>query len=482
MSKAAITPSLDFSKLPPNYGRNALSFNAEDDVGELPAFLENIEAICKKVGALKAEDEKWVALHYCTSKTKEQWKSLVTFADGYSWDDFKEELRLSYPELKEAEKGSLKVIRTLSERTARRPIKINDMVGLQAFHMDFRSIMRKLLEPTPRILNREAVAFYLKGLSTELKSQVKGVIRVTARESLTSYKKAKEAWDLAHKATGAIYVAPSIDEDDKYAWSDLLDIAVTIVLEESSGMFEQETTPPSEGKKNATMVLLQDTKGDHDVGITPAVKILAEKFSKLEADTRELHRKEAKEKEDFHKEVSDQLANAFATHMDKFTADQHKELQQIRMAVEGKRSDYSVQPSNHRSAGPSFIKNRTTSSMDCYYCYEPGHFILECPNLKADVEKGVVRMENNRAKFYDGKNVPREPPNKSPRDKAHEYYSRRTVSQSYDQIMGQFFDGEEVGEETIREPPRDSTLNQVLAAIERLTRSKALAESAADFQ
>ncbi|KAJ7165766.1 hypothetical protein C8R46DRAFT_1035124 [Mycena filopes] len=200
---------------------------------------------------------------------------------------------------------------------------------------------------------------------------------------------------------------------------------------------------------------------------------MSEKLAKLETETREKQRKEAEEKEAFHKEVRNQLANAFATHMDKFTAEQHKEWQGMKAALEGNRSDHSIQPRDHRPAPPSFTRSRA-STMECFYCYEPGHFISACSKVEEDVKNGIIRRNGGRIQFYDGMNVPKEPPNRSPRDKAHEYFNRRTVSQNYEEIMDQYFGGDDSSKPDSRpsSPEGDGeSIRLILTNVERLARA-----------
>ncbi|KAJ7122607.1 hypothetical protein C8R46DRAFT_874905, partial [Mycena filopes] len=131
--------------MPPNYGRNALRFAAEEEVEELPSFLENIESVYKRVGGSTDAHKKTLALRYCSQKTKEQWQALTTMDDAFTWEEFVQELKSNYPELKESEKGSLKGLAKFVEKIAAKAIKIGDLVALQSYNMEFRSRVKKLL-------------------------------------------------------------------------------------------------------------------------------------------------------------------------------------------------------------------------------------------------------------------------------------------------------------------------------------------------
>lgn len=118
---------------------------------------------------------------------------------------------------------------------------------------------------------------------------------------------------------------------------------------------------------------------------------------------------------------------------------------------------------------------------------------MECIHLKEDVSKGRVRMDsNNRASLYDGKTIPREPPQKSPRDKARAYFENRAlVSQNYDETFDQYFGtaDEEPESSTMwdrRNPGSEEAFDQVLTALQGLgkayeTRSRGPAGSTEGF-
>ena len=470
--------SIDHGKLPSNYGNNALKFS-DEDIEELPAFLENIETICQKVGATSPADKKWVALHYCVAKTKEQWKALATAEDPHSWEAFVAEVKANYPELKELERGSLKAMRKFAEKTSKRPIKVDELVTLQGYNREFRAMMKKLLEGTPKIVNREAVAFYLKGLHPDLVMQVKLYLRMQPRATLGSSLRAQRLWEAANQ--GKVYVPPPVDEDDPYDWTDLVDVATKVCEEENSSVFGSEIVTLVDTRRKASTVLLQG--GIAEDSVPAPLKTLADKVSKLEADSTSAVKDAAKQRDAFAKEMRDHISSSIASSMDKFTADNKREIQQIKAVLEGARSDSSIQQSSTKRAGPSFVDSRTRGVyMKCFYCFENGHFILDCPEHKEDVIKGIVRHENSQTKFFDGKNIPREPKDKSPMMKAHEYYARRTVGQNYDAVMDQFFGKEESEDGDSEDTGNDGELAQILAAINTMvTRSKGSSGAKKDF-
>jgi len=68
----------------------------------------------------------------------------------------------------------------------------------------------------------------------------------------------------------------------------------------------------------------------------------------------------------------------------------------------------------------------------CHYCHQTGHFISSCPARQAHLESGKVIVENRRTRFPDGKQIPWEPTDKTPREKVEEFHAvKETNAQFY---------------------------------------------------
>jgi hypothetical protein len=261
-------------------------------------------------------------------------------------------------------------------------------------------------------------------------------MRVTPREGFASYKKDKAEWDAKASNAGIPFSPPEREDDDKYVWTDILEAAVKIVEEESASFYDADLSWVE--PKKATVLLNSEAEDPE------RIKRLADKVQKLE----ETRLKEVGDfQEKIYKEIQSRMGEAFATHLDKFTADQHKELQQIRMAVESSRSSAagptSYQNNNQNNNPPSFVRERRGNTGNCFYCWESGHFYDACRAREEDLLKGIVKVVNGKTCLYDGKTIPREPPNIKPRVKAQEYHARRAVSQNlslnYDDMFDQYF-------------------------------------------
>jgi hypothetical protein len=250
---------------------------------------------------------------------------------------------------------------------------------------------------------------------------------------MTSYKKAKLEWEAEPQNKGKPFVPRDMDNDDKYVWTDVIEIATVLCEEESGSYYELEPYP--EDKKRAA-VMMQGSEGESK----DLLKQLADKLGKLEL---------SRAKDDtilkaLTKDIMNSLEEVLTGHMNKFTVD-HREMQKLQMAVEN-RSTPSNPPPNHTYPNPvpNFARNRAAParSDNSFYCYRGGHFIDQCYDRKADLEKGIIHLTNGKLTFFDGKIVPREPAHKSPQEKVHDHYNRWAISQNYE-IMDTYFGTEE---------------------------------------
>jgi hypothetical protein len=459
---------MDRTKLPATWGKNALKFDGAAD--SLPGYLDAVEDLIVKTGATTDEDKNEIAIHFCDHKTKREWKAILNESPGSSWHEFRARIRESYPEFKELEKGSIGALEKFVNKTRRKPIRLTDISGLQSYVRQFRAMVGQLLAPTMRISNRDAAKHFLAGLSSEFSQALRQQLRATPRDAMTSYKKAKLEWEGVAANRDKPYEAPEVDNDDRYIWTDVIEVATTLCEEEAGSYYELE--PYTEDKKKAA-VMLQGTEVDtHEL-----VKQLTEKVGKLEAGRA---KDDAQLKEALAREIKGSLEEVLTGHLDKFTTDQHREMQKIQMALDARPAppSHTAPAHTYPNPVPAFARNRAAPPRNdnCFYCYRGGHFIDQCEDRKADLDKGIITLAGGKLTFFDGKIVPREPTHKSPREKAHDHYNRRAVGQNYnghnyDEIMDIYFGTEE--------DPESGTASQPAFA---QTRASGPAENASGFR
>ncbi|PFH51058.1 hypothetical protein AMATHDRAFT_143568 [Amanita thiersii Skay4041] len=64
----------------------------------------------------------------------------------------------------------------------------------------------------------------------------------------------------------------------------------------------------------------------------------------------------------------------------------------------------------------------------CHYCLEPGHFILKCPEREKHIAQGKIKLTvDNKIRLPDGTPIPREPFDKSLKDKVELHHTQRAA-------------------------------------------------------
>ena len=102
---------------------------------------------------------------YADQESEEDWRGLDAFAKGISWEEFKEELIVNYPEAAEAERGTPARIRQLCRDT--KGIKLGDLAVLYAFRRAFIAEAKKLSRDPPAMANRELVELFIGALALD---------------------------------------------------------------------------------------------------------------------------------------------------------------------------------------------------------------------------------------------------------------------------------------------------------------------------
>lgn len=413
-----ITMVMDRTKLPDNYGTKGPKFSGSRPE-TLKWYLEVVEDLIKASGATADSDKKWIALRYCDTETKEEWEALVSAAHDYSYAEFKDEIIENYPECREAEEGSLVLLDKFVKTYRRQRIEIDDASGYKQFTRKFRALTNKLLSPVKRISNRELAARFIACCSPELAKVVRERLRTTAESNFPSNVKAKAAFDADAANKGKPFIYPVRLRDDKYVWTDIMDMCTQVIDEEAVEWYEAEPDP---------------VRRDVRVEKTRAVRTGASGHAEAGHATVLLQGSADATEKSILKQVDEKLdamSREVAEHLDKVTTTHHKEMAEIKevlVEIKHNQEKPALKQTSYGSSGGQ--RSSGPAPGNCYYCGEPGHFINDCQTLPKDIEAGVVKVKDSRTLFFDGKNIPREPRNKTQALKAREYYDRR-FSQQY---------------------------------------------------
>ncbi|KAJ7859276.1 hypothetical protein B0H13DRAFT_1901525 [Mycena leptocephala] len=204
--------TFDESKLPINWGKNSLQFDGQQPE-ELRKFLTSLETIFVTSKATTDAEKKFVALRYCSGSTKDEWESMVTARDPYSWEDFKEEM----------------------------PIQADDVSAYQHFYVasELESIS---------FSNQNCETLH-ETLGSRIPTGNQKCYEDDALEALPSYKADKVLWEAVAANKGLPFVPEARDDDDKYVWTDMVAAATHIVDEESSSFFESVSSSAKNCRK-----------------------------------------------------------------------------------------------------------------------------------------------------------------------------------------------------------------------------------------
>lgn len=394
---------MDKSKLPHNYGRNALVFDGDEPEG-LEKYLSTLEDIFETVQATADEEKKDIAIRYCVTGTAREWSAFATFQPGSTWEEFKEEVILNYPECRESKEGSFALLDRLVKKTKRNKIGFDDQGEFMSFTRKFRAEVEKLLHPHSRISNRDITTRFLECCEGSLVVAIRNKLRNMAPESLPSAKAlaAAKTAEAAQKATVSqrrlldAMKNWTSNRDDKFYWTDVLALAAELVEEESVSFYSTGPNIELAVKKTAGKAVLIQEKGKDP-------------------------------------ELNEMIEAAIAAGLDKLGAAHHKDMVDVQTKIDelsrGKAA--SQEPAPRRwgePEKPAYNRQSGNSSRDCFYCGKFGHFIAECQTRHSDIDNGVIKVIDGKTFFYDGRPIPREPKNKTQSQKAAEYKARQTMN------------------------------------------------------
>ncbi|KAJ7146720.1 hypothetical protein C8R44DRAFT_864452 [Mycena epipterygia] len=420
---------MDRTKVPANFGRNCPKFSGENPE-TLKWYLDVVEDLIVASSATDAQDKKWIALRFCDPETKEEWSAMTTAGVGYTYAEFKEEIIENYPECREVEEGSLALLDKFVKSHRRQKLAIDDASGYKAFTRKFRALTQKLLHPVERISNREVAARFIACCDAELTRVVKDRLRTCQEESLPSYKKAKAAWEAEPANKGKPFIHLARNRDDKYVWTDIMDMCNQVIDEEAIVWYDAAPEPVTrDAKPEKARAVLLGSSGKVESSLATVL----------------LHGSPETNEKTILQHVDDKLdlmEKTMAQHLDKVTTTHHKEMAEIKdVLVEIKQNQdkpAARQTSYGTSGGQKFSG---PAPGNCYYCGDAGHFINDCQTLHKDIEGGIVKVKDSRTLFFDGKNIPREPRHKTQAFKAREYYDRRFSQQNlHDLYLNDYVD------------------------------------------
>ncbi|KAJ6450710.1 hypothetical protein C8R47DRAFT_1084336 [Mycena vitilis] len=89
----------------------------------------------------------------------------------------------------------------------------------------------------------------------------------------------------------------------------------------------------------------------------------------------------------------------------------------------GMTSNRDGQDRGYRNQGPS----QEMKEGNCFYCFQNGHLVRDCPYKKEHIDMGRIKIENGRMRLGDGTAFPRWPDTKSQKLRVDDYYAGKAV-------------------------------------------------------
>jgi len=375
---------------------------------ELRRFIRLMEDLWKDFGVTGDLARKTMIGKYADPESEEEWQAFDTYADGSSWEEFKEELIENYPEAAAAERGTPARLRQLCSETIHSgKLTLGDMVPFYTFRRSFMSEAKKLRKPPAAMANRELVELFIGCLSDTFASAVLQYLGNQAPDSKTTSSKGKGILGIL----GDGNVVPRRPED-KYDLEEVCKAALQ-VSENSQGMYNLI----NKSEQRGVMMLSQPVSES---------KALNEKLNELEGE-------QALDKDRL---VS--LGKTLESRMGGIE-DLIKSLVKHSKETDGqnicKGDCKSGNCKVHDTASNSIPQRWAGKSLDnekCFWCGLLGHFQADCEDLKSQIKLGNVKMNHEgKLRLKDGSFLPRNPVEASLKERVERHYARKPSQYFY---------------------------------------------------
>jgi hypothetical protein len=392
-TKAMISPS----------ARDAPRFSSRRPQ-ELRRFLRQMEDLWDEAGIIDDEEKKYSLGKYADQESEEEWGGLDTFQKGNTWNEFKEELIVNYPEAAEAERGTPARIKQLCRDT--KGIKLGDLGAFYTFRRAFIAEARKLSKDPPAMANRELVELFMGALSPGFASEVMKYLGNKV-----------EIGKLGLSLAGDSKAKPQRRPEDRYDLKDVYKAALQ-VSENSQGMFHlmDKSADVSESRKESSYTQYQSEAAN-----------LVQKLESLENN-------QAAEKDKI--EITNKNLDNRFNELEKMMKNM---ISQVQNGTGNKEPVGQYDPNNRTKLGqpgtiPKWIANGRNNEGEskCFYCGGKGHYIPDCDELKEDLRIGYVKVnEAGKLRLSDGGYIPATPNGASIKERVGKNATLKKQNQFY---------------------------------------------------
>lgn len=429
-------------KWPVRGSKEAPKFNPEEPA-ELLRYIAQVEEIYEGKTPDKAVKKKGLC-KYVPSVTEQEWMAFDTFDNEFSYEKFKEEVINSYPEAAMLEKGSLARLEQICRENQR--IGPKDLKTLLSFKRAFTMEAKKLQKPPTLVENHALVAKFASCLTEAFREHVfarldmitnqqaglKGVLEKLGVQMGTP--PVQPTGGQAPQVVATPEPVPRRPED-RYQWKEVIETAEAMARNMNPGSEKWEELARS--SRPGAMTSPGVTVKTEPAYLTPVkedIETLKQDISHVR-DGMVTQSKMQKELLEVFKSLQQKLTQPAPVPppmQPMYQPQQAIPSMQYQQPPAMPQQPYMGQQRPYAQQGPRYQNQERTNSGVCHYCHQTGHFISMCPARQVHLESGKVIVENGRTRFPDGKPIPWEPTDKTPREKVEEHHAvKETNAQFY---------------------------------------------------
>ena len=425
-------------KWPIRGAKEAPRFNP-DEPAELLRYIAQVEEIWEG----KTPDKKLMKKGLCKyvpSVTEQEWMAFDTYDDEFSYEKFKEEIVNSYPEAAMLEKGSLARLEQICRENQR--IGPKDLKTLLSFKRAFTTEAKKLQKPPIVIENHALVAKFANCLTDGFRENVFARLDMIANQGNGLKEALTKLGVTMGPATPQGQVPQALPDpiprrpEDRYQWKEVIEAAETMARNMNPGSERwEELARSSRPGTTASPAVTIKTEPAYLTPVKEDIETLKQDISHVR-DGMVTQSKMQKELLEVFKGLQQKLmqpAPAPPQMQPMYQPQQAIPNMQYQQPHGGNQQPYTGQQRSYAPQGQRYQNPEgRQNSGQCHYCHQTGHFISSCPTRQAHLESGKIIVENGRVRFPDGKQIPWEPADKSPKDKVEEFHAvRETNAQFY---------------------------------------------------